>query len=198
MFGLAAQADFISYTNIYSPAQTDWTNTVSLHRFSPVLGTLDSIQVTVESGMTTVLSVTNFGNSASDGTAITQLKVYLPSGTYNLFSGSPVLNYISQDFNYSLSAGGGVLSSHRGAGGGFAFARRPENVSVLDVVEALDGPVSVAACTSGHCDQEDQCGPSVVWRDAEAAFEGVLAGTSIADLAERESQQRAGQPMFQI
>jgi Rrf2 family cysteine metabolism transcriptional repressor len=93
---------------------------------------------------------------------------------------------------------GGVLTSHRGAGGGFAFARRPENVSVLDVVEALDGPVSVAACTSAHCDQQDLCGPSMVWRDAEAAFEGVLAATNIADLAERERQMRAGQPMFQI
>jgi Rrf2 family protein len=93
---------------------------------------------------------------------------------------------------------GGLLSSHRGAGGGFAFARRPENVSVLDVVEALDGPVSVAACTSGHCDLEDLCGPSVVWHEAEAAFEGVLAGTSISDLAERERQQRGGQPMYQI
>jgi len=92
----------------------------------------------------------------------------------------------------------GLLSSHRGAGGGFAFARRPESVSVLDVVEALDGPVSVAACTSGHCDLEDSCGPSVVWQEAEAAFEGVLAGTSIADLAERERQQRGGQPMYQI
>ena len=111
MFGLAAKADIISYTNIYSAVQTDWTNTVSLHRFSPALGTLDSIQVTVESGMTTVLSVTNFSSTASDGTAITQLKVYLPSGTYNLFSDSPVLNYISEDFNYTLSGGGGVLSS---------------------------------------------------------------------------------------
>ena len=92
----------------------------------------------------------------------------------------------------------GLLSSHRGAGGGFAFARRPESVTVLDVVEALDGPVSVAACTSGHCDLEDFCGPSVVWQEAEAAFEGVLAGTSIADLAERERQQRGGQPMYQI
>ena len=93
---------------------------------------------------------------------------------------------------------GGLLSSHRGAGGGFAFARRPEGVSVLDVVEALDGPVSVAACTGGHCDREDSCGSASVWREAETAFEGVLASTTIADLAERERQQRGGQPMYQI
>lgn len=92
----------------------------------------------------------------------------------------------------------GVLRSHRGAGGGFTFARRPESVSVLEVVETLDGPLSVAACTGGECDLQDVCGPSIVWREAEEAFEEVLARTTIADLAERERQQRSGQPMYQI
>ena len=92
----------------------------------------------------------------------------------------------------------GLLRSHRGVGGGFTFARRPDQVSVLDVVTALDGPLGVAACTGGECDLEDFCGAAVVWRQASAAFEGVLAATSVADLAERERQLRAGQPMYQI
>ena len=92
----------------------------------------------------------------------------------------------------------GLLRSHRGAGGGFTFARRPDQVSVLDVVTALDGPLGVAACTEGECDLEDFCGAAAVWRQASVAFEGVLAATSVADLAERERQLRAGQPMSQI
>ena len=92
----------------------------------------------------------------------------------------------------------GILRSHRGAGGGFTFARRPEAVTVLEVVEALDGPVSVAACTGGECDREDLCGASLVWQEAVNAFETVLARTTIADTAERERQQRSGQPMYQI
>jgi Rrf2 family protein len=92
----------------------------------------------------------------------------------------------------------GVLRSHRGAGGGFTFARRPDSVTVLEVVEALDGPVTLAACTGGECALEDLCGPSLVWHRAVDAFESVLARTTIADLAELERQQRAGQPMYQI
>jgi len=92
----------------------------------------------------------------------------------------------------------GLLRSHRGVGGGFTFARRPDQVSVLDVVTALDGPLAVAACTEGECDLEDFCGASAVWRQASDAFESVLAATSVADLAERERQLRAGQPMYQI
>jgi Rrf2 family transcriptional regulator, cysteine metabolism repressor len=92
----------------------------------------------------------------------------------------------------------GVLRSYRGVGGGFAFARRPATVTVLDVVTALDGPLSVAACTEGACDLEGSCGAAELWRDAEVAFEGVLAACSIADLAERERHAAAGQPMYEI
>ena len=110
IFGMIAKADFISYTNLNTAVQTDWTNTISLQKFNPAFGTLDSIQVTIQSGMTTVLSVTNFGASPSDGAALTQLKLFLNSGSYNLFSGTPVLNYISQDYNYSIGAGGSSTS----------------------------------------------------------------------------------------
>ena len=92
----------------------------------------------------------------------------------------------------------GILRSHRGHGGGFTFARRPDSVTVLDVVEALDGPVIVAACTGGECDLEELCGPSIVWRQAVEAFEAVLARTTVADLAERERLLSAGQPTYQI
>ena len=92
----------------------------------------------------------------------------------------------------------GILHSHRGHGGGFAFARRPDRLTVLEVVETLDGPVSIAACTGGECDLDGLCGSSIVWREAVEAFEAVLAGTTVADLAERERVQRAGQPMYQI
>jgi Rrf2 family protein len=93
---------------------------------------------------------------------------------------------------------GGVLTSRRGVGGGFAFARRPESVRVLDVVEALDGRITVAACTGGGCEAEGTCGPSTVWHDAAAAFADVLATTTVADLAERERQLRTGEPMYEI
>ncbi len=58
----------------------------------------------------------------------------------------------------------GILRSHRDVGGGFSFARRPDKVTALEVVEALDGSVILATCTGGERNLEDLCGASVVWR----------------------------------
>ncbi len=92
----------------------------------------------------------------------------------------------------------GLVTGHRGVGGGFTFARRPDQVTVLDVVRSLDGALDVEACTPGACGLEEQEGAGAVWRAAGAAYEGVLARTSVADLADRELEQRAGAPMYQI
>ena len=111
MFGLVAKADSISYTNSYSAALTDWTKDISLQKFNPALGTLDSIQVTIQSGMSTVLAVTNFDLTSSDGTAVTQLKINLSTGSYNLFAvNRPALTLLSPDFNYTLPSGGSFNS----------------------------------------------------------------------------------------
>ena len=105
-----AKADTISITNLYSSVQTDWSTPIALPKFDPALGTLDSIQITVESGMSTVLTVGNYSAVSSDGTALTQLKLNLFTDTYNLFSGNPVLNYISRDYNYTLAPGATITS----------------------------------------------------------------------------------------
>jgi Rrf2 family protein len=91
----------------------------------------------------------------------------------------------------------GFLTGHRGAGGGFTFARRPDRLSVLDVVRALDGAVQTEVCTPGACDLEERESAGAVWQAAGAAYEGVLASTTVDDLAERELQSGAG-PMYQI
>ena len=111
VFGLAAKADFISYTNSLSASPTDWTQNIGLRKFNPALGTLDSIQVTIQSGMTTVLQVTNYSHSASEGTAITQLKLNLSTGSYSLFDAThPALTLLSPDFDYTLSGSSATSS----------------------------------------------------------------------------------------
>jgi Rrf2 family protein len=108
---------------------------------------------------------------------------------------------ISEPFLEQLFASlhrAGLLSSRRGAGGGFAFARPPDRVTVLEVVGALDGAPGIEACTPGACDLEERAGSGALWHAAGAAYEGVLARTTIGDLAERERQLRSGEPMYQI
>jgi Rrf2 family protein len=104
--------------------------------------------------------------------------------------------YLEQVFATLRRAG--MLRSHRGAGGGFTFARRPDRVSVLDVVTALDGPSAARARGDEHCGFEDGCCVAAVWHEAEAAFERVLAACTIADLAERERSQGHAQLTYEI
>jgi Rrf2 family protein len=77
----------------------------------------------------------------------------------------------------------GVIRSQRGVKGGYRFAREPASVTVLEIVELLDGPLGRDA--------------EGVFADAAAAARKVLAQTTIADVIERESRE-AGASMYYI
>ncbi len=77
----------------------------------------------------------------------------------------------------------GIISSQRGVKGGYRFARDPSTVTVLEVVELLDGSLGRGA--------------SGVFNDAAAAAREVFARTTIADVIERESRE-AGASMYYI
>ena len=80
----------------------------------------------------------------------------------------------------------GVLQSQRGVKGGYSFARSPAEVSVLEVVELLEGELGAEAPASGP-----------LWVEAADAVKEVLRRTTIADVAEREAQA-AGAQMYYI
>jgi len=87
----------------------------------------------------------------------------------------------------------GVLESQRGAHGGYRFAMPPEGVSVLDVVEILDGEIRPAPFSAGgtcYIADAPLCATSTVWDEARAALEGVFGQYSIAELAETERATR--------
>jgi Rrf2 family cysteine metabolism transcriptional repressor len=78
---------------------------------------------------------------------------------------------------------GGILSSQRGVKGGYRFARDPSTITVLEVVELLDGPLG-----------RDSEG---VFADAASAARQVLEQTTIAEVIEREARE-AGTSMYYI
>jgi Rrf2 family transcriptional regulator, cysteine metabolism repressor len=77
----------------------------------------------------------------------------------------------------------GILRSQRGVKGGYSFAREPTEITVLEVVELLDGPVGGGA--------------ESIFAEAGAAARAVLAKHTLADVAERESRA-AGAVMYHI
>jgi Rrf2 family transcriptional regulator, cysteine metabolism repressor len=77
----------------------------------------------------------------------------------------------------------GVLKSQRGVKGGYSFARDPSDITVLEVVELLDGPLGAGA--------------EAIFAEAAAAARSVLGEATIADIVERE-QRDAGAHMYYI
>ena len=77
----------------------------------------------------------------------------------------------------------GLLRSQRGVRGGYAFAREPADITVLEVVELLDGELG-----------RDATG---IFAEAAKAARDVLGGTTIADVVEREARE-TGAPMYYI
>jgi Rrf2 family protein len=77
----------------------------------------------------------------------------------------------------------GVLRSQRGVKGGYAFARPPAEITVLEVVELLDGTLGAGA--------------DGIFADAAAAARAVLANATVADVVERENRA-AGASMYYI
>lgn len=106
------------------------------------------------------------------------------------------LQFLEQVFASLRRAG--IVRSRRGASGGYALGRPAAEISVLDVVTALDGVPSPAECTLGLCDHSDGCGAASVWIEVQQALEAVLGETSIANLLAREDALRRCTPMYQI
>ena len=80
----------------------------------------------------------------------------------------------------------GILQSQRGVKGGYSFARSPSEVTVLEIVELLEGELGAEAAAAGS-----------IWTEAADAVRTVLAGTTLADIAEREARESTA-PMYYI
>lgn len=64
----------------------------------------------------------------------------------------------------------GLLQTSRGARGGVSLARSPEKISLLEVIEAIDGPILLNVCVSGNgnnCYFGDTCPIAPIWCDAQ-------------------------------
>ena len=82
----------------------------------------------------------------------------------------------------------GLLASQQGTRGGYQLARRPIQISVADVIQAIDGPVTVTACSSeeggtGNCEQFAKCNVRDPLRRVRERILAALGECTIAELA---------------
>jgi FeS assembly SUF system regulator len=86
----------------------------------------------------------------------------------------------------------GLVESFRGVNGGYRLARAPEQISIADIVTAMEGPIGMTECSAqaGLCDHETHCGVRVNWQRINDAIAGALAGVSLADMLKTPQRRR--------
>ena len=86
----------------------------------------------------------------------------------------------------SKLAAAGLIESARGTGGGFRLARPPAEISLADIVEAVEGPIALTTCVDEgrhDCAVESACRVKPHWNAVNGAVKGALAGVSLASLS---------------
>ncbi|MCQ3936697.1 MAG: Rrf2 family transcriptional regulator [Chloroflexi bacterium] len=82
----------------------------------------------------------------------------------------------------------GLLHTSRGARGGVTLARDPKDISLLEVIEAIDGPIQLNECVgdSGACSFDENCPLRPVWCEAQEDLVRRLKGTNFADMVAKK------------
>lgn len=96
--------------------------------------------------------------------------------------------YLEQIVNQLSKAG--LVSSFRGAKGGYQLTRPAEKITVEDILKATEGSLAPVACAedNGRCVNYGDCVTSFIWTEIYKATIGVVSSISLKDLAERSSQ----------
>ena len=84
-----------------------------------------------------------------------------------------------------LLASRGVVRSHQGAHGGYALARKPSEITFLEVIEAVEGPLRLNKCTGEqheHCALADSCEMHAIWNKAQKQTVEFLGNVTMADM----------------
>ena len=83
-----------------------------------------------------------------------------------------------------MLARSGLVEAQRGARGGYRLARKPDDISAADVIDALEGPVSLTECSVAdrHCEIEAQCTVGSAWQRINTAIRRALSDISLTDL----------------
>ncbi len=95
----------------------------------------------------------------------------------------------------------GLIRSQRGARGGCTLAREAREITVLEVIEALDGPVMNMDCISDgshNCSQSAQCVVQELWQESQVKLREYLGSVTIGDLAARQEKKAAAGITYHI
>jgi Rrf2 family protein len=90
-------------------------------------------------------------------------------------------DYVEQILSKLRTAG--LVRSHRGKRGGFSLAKDPREITVLDILVATEGDLSLVSCENLTCEQSKTCVTKNIWKEAATVMQTMFAKKNIADLA---------------
>lgn len=96
---------------------------------------------------------------------------------------------------------GGLVESYRGATGGYRLARPAQEITLADVVQAVEGPITMMDCVAegGACDRTTECVIREVFCDVQRSVVDTLAAVTLADIVKRTAAKEAARvPMYEI
>jgi len=80
----------------------------------------------------------------------------------------------------------GLVESYRGANGGYSLERNAQDISVAEIITAIEGPIAMTECSTqeGQCAQEDICGLRGNWQRISIAVTKAMESVSLAEMAQ--------------
>jgi FeS assembly SUF system regulator len=90
-----------------------------------------------------------------------------------------------------------LVDSFRGVNGGYRLAREPAQITIAQIVTAMEGPIGMTECSAhaGLCDHESHCGVRVNWQRINHAIAHALASVTLADMLKPVLPKRPAIPV---
>ena len=91
----------------------------------------------------------------------------------------------------------GLVDSFRGVNGGYRLAHAPAQITIAQILTAMEGPIGMTECSAhvGLCDHESHCGVRVNWQRINQAIAHALASVTLADMLKPAPRKRASIPI---
>ena len=88
----------------------------------------------------------------------------------------------------SQAAVAGLVVTHRGTGGGLALAQPADSITMLQIIEAIDGPMALNQCTfePTRCPRSNKCAVHAIWKKAQQQFNELLSDTLLSEVAQAQ------------
>ncbi len=85
----------------------------------------------------------------------------------------------------------GLVESFRGVNGGYRLARPAAEITLAQIVEALEGPIGMTECSlaEGQCERESQCGVRANWQHVNSVVDSALRAVSLSDMLKPPSRR---------